>query len=326
MESRRVVSIMEKNRLLTVYRRMCLARAFDECVDELFREGKLHGTTHLSLGQEASSVVPAYCLDKGDLATFTHRNHAQIIGMGGDVNRMMAELYGKVTGYCKGKGGSMHFTDLEHGNIGANGVVGGGFGIATGAALTQKIQKTGNIVLCFFGDGAVNEGSFHESVNIASIWDLPVIFYCENNQYGMSTHVDEVTGGSGIAQKALAYGIKGIQLDGYCALSLAEQMEKIIEEVRLTNRPVLIEALSYRWAGHSKSDKNYYRTEEEIDSWRRKCPIRRFRRDLLQDERFEVDELERIEAQVEQQVREAVHFAENSPKPERSSLNEDIYA
>lgn len=317
---------ISKETLIEIYKRINQARAFEEKVSYFFSRGMVHGTTHLSVGEEASSVAAAMALEEGDLVTSTHRGHSQIIGLGVDLNKMMAELLGKATGYCKGKGGSMHIADLENGNLGANGIVGGGHGIAVGAALTQQYKNTGRIVLCFFGDGASNEGSFHEALNLASVWKLPVIFYCENNLYGMSTHVKDSMNVEHVAQRASAYGIPGHIIDGNNAVEVYSKMKEIAEYVRAGHGPVLVESKTYRYLGHSKSDANVYRTREEIEEWKKKDPIPNMRQYLIENQILSAEEVAEIEKNAKADIEAAVEFANNSPMPEISTVLEDIYA
>ena len=286
----------------------------------------VHGTTHLSLGQEASGVASVMALDEGDLVSLTHRGHSQFIGMGIDLNKMMAELLGKVTGFCKGKGGSMHIADLESGNLGANGIVGGGLTIAPGAALTQQYKKTGKIVLCSFGDGASNEGTFHEGINLSSIWKLPVIFYCENNLYGMSTSTNRSMNIENVADRAAAYGIESFIVDGYDPIAVYETIKKAADICRRGEGPVLVEAKTYRWLGHSKSDANVYRTKEEIQSWKEKDPIKALRDYMIKNEISTDEQLDNIEIEARQTIEAAVEFAQNSPDPGLETLLEDVYA
>ncbi|WP_087679467.1 thiamine pyrophosphate-dependent dehydrogenase E1 component subunit alpha [Garciella nitratireducens] len=302
------------------------ARAFDETLDKFFKKGIMHGTTHLSIGEEASGVASCMALNKEDFITSTHRGHSHAIGKGMELNKMMAELFGKITGYCKGKGGSMHTADIEKGNLGANGVVGGGFAIATGAALTQKMKKTGKIVLCFFGDGASNEGSFHESMNLASVWKLPVIFFCENNFYGMSTPIEKSMNIKDIAVRAKSYNIPSYIIDGNDAIEVYEITKKAAKYCREGNGPILIESKTYRYLGHSKSDKNVYRTKEEIERWKKKDPIERLENYLIEKHIVTQEEIESIQKQVIKDIEEAVEYAKNSPEPSLDSLTEDVYA
>jgi len=311
---------------LEIFRRMSIARSFEEKVSWFFARGMVHGTTHLSIGQEASGIASAMALREDDLVSLTHRGHSQIIGKGIDVNKMMAELLGKATGYCKGKGGSMHIADLETGNLGANGIVGGGLTLVVGAALTQKVKDTGKVVLCTFGDGAANEGTFHEGINMASIWNLPIIFFCENNLYGMSMSAKRHMNIDRISDRAHAYGIQGISVDGNCVQEVYEAVEKAAEKCRRGEGPVLIESRTYRWLGHSKSDANVYRTKEEIEDWKSKCPITGFRQHLIDENIATEADLETIVAEAKAVIEEAVEFAQNSPDPSVESLTEDVYA
>lgn len=297
------MNTISKEVLKEMYKRMNEARAFEEKVSYFFSRGMVHGTTHLSIGQEASAVAACMALNDDDLMTSTHRGHSQVIGKGIDLNMMVAELLGKYTGYCKGKGGSMHIADVDVGNLGANGVVGGGHGIAVGAALTQKMKKTGKIVLCFFGDGAANEGSFHEALNLASIWKLPIIFYCENNQYGMSVPIEKAMNIRNVADRALSYGIPGYILDGNNAVEIYNKVKEIADYVRGENGPVLVESKTYRWLGHSKSDAQAYRTKEEVDEWKKRCPIQILKKYIIENNVMKEEELAEIEKNARKQLR-----------------------
>ncbi|QSX08115.1 thiamine pyrophosphate-dependent dehydrogenase E1 component subunit alpha [Alkalibacter rhizosphaerae] len=317
---------LTKEILMEMYLRMNHARHFEEKVAYFFSRGMVHGTTHLSVGQEASGVASAMALDDGDLASLTHRGHSQAIGFGLDINRMMAELLGKETGYCKGKGGSMHIADIENGNLGANGIVGGGYCISTGAALTQQYNKTGKLVLCFSGDGSTNEGTFHEAVNLASIWKLPVIFFIENNLYGMSTHIEKSMNIKDIADRAKSYGIPGIIVDGNDAIEVYETVAKAAEGVRAGKGPVLIESKTYRWQGHSKSDAQAYRTKDEVEEWKEKDPIARLRKFMIDQGMATAEEMDEVEKQAKENMEKAVEFARESPEPPVESVTEDVYA
>lgn len=317
---------ISKETILEMYKRMNEARAFEEKVSYFFARGMVHGTTHLSIGQEASSVGACMALNNDDLITSTHRGHSQVIGKGIDLNKMMAELLGKYTGYCKGKGGSMHIADVDAGNLGANGVVGGGHGIAVGAGLTQQMKKTGKIVLCFFGDGASNEGSFHEALNLASVWKLPVIFYCENNLYGMSVPQNKAMNIKNIADRAKSYGIPGHIIDGNNAVEVYNRTKEIAKYVREGNGPVLIESKTYRWLGHSKSDAQIYRSKEEVEEWKSKCPIKQLRNYIIENKISTEEELDKIENNARESIEKAVEFANNSPNPPIETITEDVYA
>lgn len=316
---------ISKEKYGEMYIKMLHARLFEEKLAYLFSMGLVHGTTHLYTGEEASAVGACCALEPEDLITGTHRGHGQSIGKGIDLNRMMAEMLGKATGCCKGRGGSMHIADFEKGNLGTNGIVGGGHAIAAGAALTLRMKKKNNVVVCFFGDGASNEGSFHESLNLASVWKLPVIFFCENNLYGMSTPVSKSMNIGNIADRAAAYGIKGEIVDGNDVVEVYKTVSNAREYAK-NNGPVLIEAKTYRWRGHSKNDSNVYRTEEEIASWREKCPIKRFRGYLENSKIFTANELDAMEKQAEEDIENAVEFAQNSPYPGLDTIMEDVYA
>ncbi|MBF4694324.1 thiamine pyrophosphate-dependent dehydrogenase E1 component subunit alpha [Fusibacter ferrireducens] len=317
---------LEKKELSIMYQRMNEARAFEEKVSYFFARGMVHGTTHLSVGEEGSAVGACMALNDDDLITSTHRGHSQVIGKGIDLNKMMAELLGKYNGYCKGKGGSMHIADVEAGNLGANGVVGGGHGIAVGAAMTQQYQKTGKVVLCFFGDGAANEGSFHEALNLASVWKLPVVFFCENNLYGMSTSIEKHMNITDIADRASSYGIPGYIVDGNDVLEVHKTVSEAVEHCRKGNGPVLVESKTYRWLGHSKSDANVYRTKAEIEAWKEKCPIKRFEDKMIKDKIFTKAQLDKIKKKAYEEIELAVKFAEESPNPPIESLLDDVYA
>jgi len=312
--------------LAGLYKQMWLIRFFEEKVDEFFAKGMIHGTTHLSVGQEASAVGAIAVLEKEDKITSTHRGHGHCIAKGAEVNPMMAELFGRTTGYCKGKGGSMHIADVASGNLGANGIVGGGFAIAAGAALTSQMKREGYVVLCFFGDGASNEGSFHEAINLASIWRLPVVFICENNQYGMSGPVKDMTNIENIADRAESYGIPGRVVDGNDVFDVMNGVGEAVERARNGEGPSLIEAKTYRWKGHSKSDAKKYRTREEETEWRQKDPIERFRLVLVNEGLLTEEEAENIRQDAKREVEESVEFALNSPEPTEEDLMEDIYA
>ncbi|MCG8485177.1 MAG: thiamine pyrophosphate-dependent dehydrogenase E1 component subunit alpha [Clostridia bacterium] len=317
---------IKRETLTEIFKRMNEARCFEEKVSYFFARGMVHGTTHLSVGEEASGVASCMALDDGDLITSTHRGHSQVIGKGIDLNKMMAELLGKATGYCKGKGGSMHIADVEAGNLGANGVVGGGHGIAVGAALTQLMKKTGKVVLCFFGDGASNEGSFHEAVNLASVWKLPVIFFCENNLYGMSVPMSKHMNIKDIATRADSYGIPGYIVDGNNAVEVYKMVKQAAQYTRSGKGPVLIESKTYRWLGHSKSDANVYRTKNEIEEWKQKCPIKRLKAYLIENEILKKEEINEIQKKAKEDIEKAVEFADNSPNPSLDTIIEDVYA
>lgn len=317
---------VEKETLLKWYKKMLHTRFFESQVDAFFAKGMIHGTTHLSIGQEAFAIGSTGALREDDLITSTHRGHGECIGKDADVNLMMAELMGKSNGYCKGKGGSMHIADLEKGNLGANGVVGGGFAIAAGAALTQQMKKTGKVVLCYFGDGASNEGSFHEALNLASIWKLPVVFMCTNNKYGMSMSTERSMNVETVASRAAAYGMPGVTVPGNDVLKVYEATLEAVERARKGEGPSIVEGLTYRWLGHSKSDANRYRTKEEIEEWKTKCPIKAFEKYLMENKVATREELDAITAAAKEDIARAVEFAQAGSYPGIETLEEDVYA
>jgi pyruvate dehydrogenase E1 component alpha subunit len=319
---------LSKEKMLEMHRMMLDIRNFDNKVNRLVRKGVVPGMTHFSVGEEAANVGAIAAIEKGfDLITSNHRGHGQSIALGIDLNGMMAEIMGKATGTCKGKGGSMHIADLDGGNLGANGIVGGGMGMAIGAALTQKMKNTGKIVMCCFGDGACNEGTFHETLNMASVWKLPVIFYSINNMYGISTPIKDVINIDYNYQRASAYGIPGHFIeDGNDLLAVYNKFEELVEYVRAGNGPVLVESITYRWLGHSTSDPGKYRTKAEVDEWKKKDPITRFKDHMLKNNIASEEEVKAIEDASMADVEESVKFALSSPEPTLESAFEDIFA
>ncbi|HJF30455.1 MAG TPA: thiamine pyrophosphate-dependent dehydrogenase E1 component subunit alpha [Sporosarcina psychrophila] len=306
---------------------MMLIRSFEETVEKLFQQGKIHGTMHLCIGQEATAVGACVPLTNEDKITSTHRGHGHSIAKGTNVKGMMAELLGKETGYCKGKGGSMHIADLDVGNLGANGIVAAGLPLGTGAALTSKMKELGYVVLCFFGDGSTNEGAFHESLNLASIWDLPIVFFCENNLYGMSGSIKEMTNIENIAERGSSYGIPSETIDGNNVLAVVEATRNAVERAKNGEGPTLIEAHTYRWRGHSRSDARKYREREEEKEWRQnRDPIALFKEQLLEGSVITEEEFIQMDKRVKAEMDEAVEFAENSKEPSLESLEEDIFA
>jgi pyruvate dehydrogenase E1 component alpha subunit len=311
---------------IEMLRKMYQIRHFENETEQFIIRGMIHGTCHLYTGEEATAVGAIYAINDDDYITSTHRGHGHCIAKGADLNIMMAELLGKRTGYCKGKGGSMHIADVGSGNLGANGVVGGSIGIATGAALTCKMKKNGKIVVCFFGDGAANQGIFHGSINMASIWDLPIIYLCENNVYGMSTSVKEAFNIEKISDRKCAYGIEGLTIDGNNLVEVFNAVSHFTGECRAGRGPVLIESLTYRWMGHSKSDAQVYRTKEEIKQWVEKDPIERYKKILINQKILTEKEDRDLEKEAISQIEEAAKFARESPFPEPSEVEDDVYA
>ncbi len=307
-------------------RRMLLIRRFEEAAEEAYMRGAIHGTMHLSIGQEASAVGACLDLDARDYITSTHRGHGHCIAKGADVARMFAEFFGRETGYCRGRGGSMHIADIEGGNLGANGIVGGGLPIATGAALAIRQQRRGAVVMCFFGDGAVNEGAFHEALNMAGLWKLPVIFVCENNKYGMSVSTERSMAVPQVAERALAYGMPGVRVDGNDLFAVHRAAGAAIARARDGHGPSLIESETYRLRGHSRSDRNRYRTKEEIEHWRGLDPIQRLERAMLDAGVLDAAGIAALREGVEAEIAAAIEFAESSPAPDPRAVTRDVYA
>src|SRR5699024_4320550 len=319
-----MISNYSKERLVGLYQTMLSIRYFEEEVERSVKKGLFHGTTHLCMGQEAAAVGVCSVLKQGDKMTSTHRGHGHSIAMGADMKKMMAEIFGKATGYCKGKGGSMHIADVDYGNLGSNAIVGGGIPITVGSALTAHLEGTKDVTVCFFGDGATNEGSFHEALNLASIWKLPVIFVCENNEYGMSSSITEMTNIEDLSIRAKSYGIPGMTIDGNDLLEVMNITERAVSRARNGEGPILIEAKTYRYNGHSKSDKQRYRTDEEVSKRKKKDPIQRFEKMLIQSDIPEEKDIEQIKQMVIEEVEAATDFALASPEPKVEELLTDV--
>lgn len=317
---------LSADRLLRMLRQMQLIRAFEWKADQLYAQGKVHGTMHLCIGEEATAVGAIAALEPTDYIFSTHRGHGHCLAKGADVKLMMAEFRGKETGYCRGRGGSMHIADLSSGNLGANGVVGGGLGMACGAALAQKLQRTGKVVLCFFGDGAANQGIFHEALNMAGIWKLPVVYFCENNQYGMSMSVRRAMAIERVSDRAAAYGFPGVTVDGNDVLAVWEATRAAVERARRGDGPTLVEGVTYRWKGHSKSDADRYRTKAEIEEWRAKDPIKRFEAVLMARGLLTEQGARAIREESERDIELALAYAEASPEPSVETIEDGVYA
>lgn len=311
---------------LTMLSEMYTIRFFEETVDDLFARGLVHGTMHLSIGQEASAVGSISALRDEDYILSTHRGHGHCIAKGADIKLMMAEFLGKETGYCRGRGGSMHIADMEGRNLGANGVVGGGIPLAVGVGLSLRMRGRDEIVMGFFGDGAANQGAFHESLNMAAIWDLPIVYVCENNQYGMSMSVRKACKIENISQRAASYGIAGVTVDGNDVLAVYEAATQAVNRARTGQGPTLLECKTYRWKGHSKSDQERYRTKQEIETWKKKDPIKRFQALLVTNGVISEKEAKQIEEEASQTIAEALEYAMASPEPSVDTILEGVYA
>ncbi len=306
--------------LINLYKKTVLIRAFETKVHNLLTTSAIHGTSHLCAGQEAVAVGACSALGENDFVVSNHRGHGHFLAKGGDPQKLMAELWGKVDGYSRGRGGSQHMACKEIGFLGSNGITGGGIPIAVGAALALKVRGEHSLVLCFFGDGAANQGTFHESVNIAAIWDLPVIFICENNLYGMSTPVSQSTSVPDIAGRATAYNIPGRVVDGNDVLAVKDAVTEEVERVRSGDGPALVECKTYRMYGHSRSDPCNYRPPEEEKAWRKKDPILLFGKVLEEKGLLDTRSLKAVADGQEAIVNEAVEFAKRSPIPDPAEL------
>jgi TPP-dependent pyruvate/acetoin dehydrogenase alpha subunit len=304
---------------------MSRIRKFEEAVEDLFGRGMMHGTMHLSIGQEGSPTGVCMALNITDQITSTHRGHGHCIAKGADLTRMIAELLGKENGYCGGRGGSMHIADVETGNLGANGIVGGGIPIAVGAALASHMMKKGTVAVSFFGDGAMNEGAFHEAANLAAIWKLPVILVCENNKYGMSSSTELAFAIDNLSERGLAYGIPGYTLDGNDVSAVYEATEAAVKRARAGEGPTLLEFVTYRWKGHSRSDKNLYRTKEEIEEWKKKDPILFFEHVVRDKGMLNDDEIAEIHLTATGQVIAAVNEAMKGKPADSAGLLEAVF-
>lgn len=307
------------------YRRMSLIRSFERAVFNLNRLGLIPGTAHLYIGMEAIAVGACSVMEETDFLTSTHRGHGHCIARSLDPGRMMAEILGRADGYCGGKGGSMHITDVSRGMLGADGIVGGGIPIAVGAAYGLRLKNSTSIVICFFGDGAANQGSFHEAINLAAIHRLPVIFICENNLWALSAPFDQMTAGGSVANRAAAYGIPGERVDGNDVEAVFQTVSKSALRARNGLGPYLIECVSYRWEAHSVFTRHEIRPKEEIEEWKRKDPIANYRARLLDLKIARLEGLQEIDSQVEAEVTRAVTFAKNSPPPDPQTAFQNVY-
>jgi len=312
---------------LDILRRMQTIRRFEERASDDFQAGKIYGVVHCYIGQEAVAVGVCAALNRDDQIISTHRGHGHCIAKGADLNRMMAELYGKRTGYCNGKGGSMHIADFGIGMLGANGIVAGGIPIVTGAGLAAQLEGKGRVAVSFFGDGAASAGPFHESINIAALWKLPMLYVCENNSYGVNTSVAEAVSVKDVADRAAAYGIPGVVVDGNDVLAVYEVAEAAVNRARAGHGPTLIECKTYRWRAHTEiKGTPDRRPPEEVEEWKQKDPIARLVRRLTEQGLLTEDGWKRIDEEILQAIDAAVAFATESPFPELDTAVEDVFA
>lgn len=316
---------LTNEKIIEMYKVIKRIREFETNASRLFAEGSIPGFVHLYLGEEAVATGVCSSMNEDDYITSTHRGHGHIIAKGGDTKYMMAELFGKETGYCKGKGGSMHIADATKGILGANGIVGAGHNIAVGAGLSAKYRKSGQVCACFFGDGSTNQGTFHESINLASIWKLPVVFVCENNLYGISMSQARHQAIQDVADRAVAYNIPGVVVDGNDIFAVYEAATEAVARARSGQGPTLIECKTYRHKGHFEGDPTTYRPSDEVQEWMMKDPLPRAAAYLLDNDIVTEEELKRIDAEIVKEIAEAIKFAEDSPVPSLESIVQDIY-
>ncbi len=318
---------LSRERLLEVYRNMRMIRSFETKLGNLVAAGKMGGFMHLYAGEEAVAVGVCTHLSDTDIVASTHRGHGHCIAKGVDVAGMMAELFGRSTGLCKGKGGSMHISDVDTGMLGANGIVGAGIPLATGAALTAKMKRTGGVAVAFFGDGASNQGSFHEALNMAANWKLPVLYVVENNGFGEFTPSDFVVPVKDIAVRATSYAMKSLIADGMDFFDVFEKAGEALEHCRSGQGPVLLECKTYRFAGHFVGDSLVYRSKDEAEDWiQNRDPLQNFESRAVEAGLVDADDLRRLDLEVEEELAAAVEAAEAAPFPELGELTSDVYA
>jgi len=316
---------MEKSTLLDWYQQMVLIRRFEQRSAELYQQGKIGGFLHLYIGQEAVAVGTIAARQEGDHVITAYRDHGHALSVGTDAGAVMAEMLGKATGVSRGKGGSMHLVNVDERFWGGYAIVGGHLPLATGISLAEQYRDTDNAVLCYFGDGSTNIGYFHESLNLASVWNLPMLWIAENNQYGMGTTIDRASAVPNMVNKASAYGMKGKSVDGMNVMEVHKATQTALKAIRNGKGPQFLEMMTYRYEGHSMGDPLRYRTKDEVEKWREDDPIGILERHLINEGLAERDELEAIDHSVEQQVEDAVQFAEESKLPEPEELFTNIY-
>jgi len=311
--------------LLQMYRTMLLIRRFEEKATEFFLAGQIRGSFHPCIGQEATAVGACYALRRDDSMTCTYRGHGQAIAKGLDPREGMAELLGRRTGCSKGKGGSMHFTDPRVGLLGENAIVGAGVAIAAGAALSAQLDHTDRVTLTFFGDGTINQGTFAEALNLAAIWKLPLVLFCENNLYSEMTPIRDMVAIDHLTERAVGYGVRGATVDGYDPVAVYETTREAVERARSGEGPTFIEAMTYRLVGHMIGDSEVYRTREEVGEWRKRDPLTVFPERLVREAVVSREEIARVEGEVAEQMAEIVRFAQGSPWPDPSEATEDVF-
>lgn len=317
---------LSADRLRELLYQMILIRRFEETSEQLYLQGLVHGTMHLSVGQEASAVGAVAALRRDDYILSTHRGHGHCIAKGAQASLMMAEFMGKEAGYCRGRGGSMHMADVETGNLGANGIVAGGVPMAAGVGLSLKMQKLDRVVMVFFGDGAANEGAFHESINMAAIWNLPVIYLCENNQYAMSMAIGRASKLDNLSDRAAGYGVPGVTVDGNDLVAVYAAAGEAVARARRGEGPTLVESKTYRWKGHSKSDKQRYRTKDEVKEWQDRDPVAHLAARLIEAGLLTEAGFVSLQEEGNAEIEAAVEFAKAAAEPDPATILEGIYA
>ena len=317
---------LNKNVLLKMYLTMIKIRDFENAITDVYSRGLMNGLAHLYIGEEAIAVGVCANITSKDYAVSTHRGHGHLIAQGADLKKMMAEVLGRKDGYCKGKGGSMHIMDASKGILGAIGIVGAGIPIATGVAYSAKYRGTNQVAVSFFGDAASNQGTFHESINMAAAWKLPVVYVCENNLFGISVDLRKVTGNPNIADRAFGYAIPGVVVDGNDILEVYRVTQEAFARARKGDGPTLIECKTYRQKGHHIGDPgNAYRLKEELEAWKKRDPIKTFKARLMEEKLVTKEELTNLEEEAKQLVKTAVQFAEDSPFPQPEEAFEDVF-
>ena len=317
---------MEKETALFLYRKMVQIRKFEEKLYQLFLTRPMPGSMHQYNGEEAVAVGVCAHLNKDDYITSTHRGHGHCIAKGVEIKKIMAEMFAKKTGCCGGMGGSMHIADFSIGMLGAIGIVGAGIPIAVGAAWSCKYRGSKQVAVAFFGDGAANEGAFHEALNLAAVWKLPAVFVCENNVYGFSTHYRRVTAVEDIADRAAGYGIPGKVVDGMSVRAVYREFGEAVERARAGDGPTLLECKTYRYMGHSRFEKASYRTKEELEEWKKRDPVKLFKEFLLKEMKIDGKDLGRIDSQIDKEISDSVEYSEKSPDPAPDDYKKYLYA
>jgi len=316
---------ISKEKLIDFYKQMNLIRKLELKIIDLAAQGEIYGNLHMGIGQEAIAVGAMAALERRDVITSAHRGIAHIIGKGGDPKKILAELMGKKTGYCQGRAGKMHIAAPDIGMMGAHGIVGSGIPLAVGMGLYIDMFKTGQVAVSFFGDGAVNHGYFHESLNLASLWRLPVLFICENNLYAISTRIEEAMACKSLSFRAKAYNISGIELDGNDVIEVYNKVGEIVNNTRKGKGPVLIDAKTYRFRGHHERDNQNYRSKEEIEMWKKKCPIKRLKNILIRKYSWSEEEEKQLTDEINHTITEAVNYSIGSPYPNLEEIEKYVF-